>query len=85
MQIFGSIQRSLNFTVVLSRPPDNEWGVRQGQSGADGTPSSWSWTGMVGQLARKEVDVCVAGLTIDARRQAVIDFTIGIVQVFFFF
>ena len=38
----------MNFTYVLTSPPDGEWGGKM----ADGT-----WSGMVGMLERREIDM----------------------------
>ncbi len=72
--ILDSLRGILNFTVSLTKPADGEWGVQR----LDGNGSSY-WSGMVGQLARGEVDLCIGGLTMDAERQTAIDFTVGII------
>ena len=38
----------MNFTFKVEKPPDGEWGVKL---------SNNSWTGMVGMLIRKEIDI----------------------------
>ena len=43
-----SLQEILNFTFTIEKPIDGEWGVMQD----DG-----SWSGIVGMLARKEIDL----------------------------
>ncbi len=65
------LQTKLNFTLVYTSPIDKQWGSPVDPS------SPLNFTGMVGMLARKEADVCNAGLTITTDRQNVIDFTIG--------
>ena len=37
----------MNFTFTIKRPKDGEWGILQ---------KNGSWTGMVGMLARQEID-----------------------------
>ena len=37
----------MNFTFTIERPKDGEWGILQ---------KNGSWTGMVGMLARQEID-----------------------------
>ncbi len=76
VQVFASLESVLNFSVVLTSPEDEEWGVRR--RGEDGR---WYFSGMVGQLAAGEADVSIGGLTINAERQEAVDFTVGIVQV----
>ncbi|XP_041350949.1 probable glutamate receptor [Gigantopelta aegis] len=50
----------------ITEPADGEWGVLNG-----------SWTGLIGMLARKEVDVVVAPLARLFEREQVVDFTAG--------
>ncbi|XP_033760424.1 glutamate receptor-like [Pecten maximus] len=57
---------SLNFTFVVDVPPDGQWGVIN---------SNGTWTGMVGQLARREIDIVAAPLSTQAKREEVMDFT----------
>ena len=42
------LQSIMNFTFKVEKPPDGEWGVKL---------SNNSWTGMVGMLIRKEIDI----------------------------
>ncbi len=39
----------MNFTFVLMRPPDGEYGAKSG--------NSTIWTGMVGMLQKNEIDI----------------------------
>ena len=39
----------MNFTYYMTKPSDGQWGAIS----ADGT-----WSGMVGQLQRGDVDIC---------------------------
>jgi len=39
------------------------------------------WTGMIGRLAKKQIDISIAGLTVQADRQESIDFTMPVVDV----
>ncbi|XP_064099389.1 probable glutamate receptor [Macrobrachium nipponense] len=57
---------SLNFTYGLTRPPDRGWGYL--------LPNG-SWTGMVGQAARKEVHISLGPLAITRARSLVVDYT----------
>ena len=41
------LQDIMNFTFNIERPKDGEWGILQ---------KNGSWTGMVGMLARQEID-----------------------------
>lgn len=54
------------FKVNLVRPPDNEFGILK---------ANRSWSGVVGQLARKQADIGVTALSITLGRSEVIDFT----------
>ena len=62
VNILGSY---LNFTT---RPVtgDGPWGLYQGNG---------TWTGMVGQLVSRSVDIVSAGLTMTVDRQRAVDFT----------
>ena len=48
VDIFMELSNLLNFSIVVTSPPDNQHGVMKN----DGT-----WSGMIGQLVEKEVDV----------------------------
>ena len=46
-KVLDYLRRALNFTTTIVRPPDKSWG----------TPNSTGhWSGMVGQVQRKEAD-----------------------------
>ncbi len=72
--LFFFLKDRLNFTYSLTGPPDGEWGVLRGDS--NGT----FWTGMVGQLERKEADLCTAGLSVRLDRQMAIDYTTAVLE-----
>ncbi|XP_069121394.1 glutamate receptor ionotropic, delta-1-like [Argopecten irradians] len=57
---------SLNFTYDVTNPEDGQWGVLN---------SNGTWTGLVGQLERWEVDLVAAPLSAQANREKVMDFT----------
>ncbi|KAK6182170.1 hypothetical protein SNE40_009911 [Patella caerulea] len=62
--IMKVLQNSLNFSLTIIEPEDGEWGrVLNG-----------SWTGNVGQLHRREVDLFVGPLAMSADREQAIDF-----------
>ena len=50
LNVIEYLQKSLNFTWELRRPPDQGWG-HQYENG--------SWSGMIGMLIAKEIDVAV--------------------------
>ena len=62
VDIFKELSQTLNFSYIVSSPPDREWG---------GIQSDGSWSGMVGQLATKSVDF---GMHIFVFPQLVINF-----------
>ncbi len=74
---FAVLQVDLNFTSRLVLPEDGEWGVRRCPEEGNGTSGGCFWSGMVGQLEKKEVDVCIAGLSMTLERNEAIDYTIG--------
>ena len=47
VDVFKELSRLLNFSYTVIEPPDGQWGAMK----PDG-----KWSGMVGQLERKEVD-----------------------------
>ncbi len=63
--VFHELQSILNFTYTIHMPPDGEWGAKR---------SDGSWTGVIGQLAAREVDVAAADFRITALRGPVVDF-----------
>ncbi|XP_077981297.1 glutamate receptor 2-like isoform X2 [Glandiceps talaboti] len=56
----------LDFDYELSLVPDGRYGSDDGEG---------NWTGMIGQLVKREVDMAAAPLTISYRREQVVDFT----------
>ncbi|XP_061189524.1 probable glutamate receptor [Saccostrea echinata] len=57
----------LNFTYRVIPPEDGQWGILM----EDG-----NWTGMIGMLHRREVDIAMVPLTVQEDRKKVVDFTI---------
>ena len=66
VDVFKELSQRLNFSYTVTKPPDGEWGVLQ---------SDGSWSGMVGQLETKEVDLAVADFTITEERSKAITFS----------
>nr|KAG5712319.1 hypothetical protein BaRGS_023898 [Batillaria attramentaria] len=62
------IARDLNFTYVISEPPDLSWGHRL----PNGT-----WVGMTAMLKRKEADLALAGMSVTSERATVSDYSEG--------
>ncbi|XP_063406491.1 glutamate receptor ionotropic, kainate 4-like isoform X2 [Mytilus trossulus] len=61
------MSRNLNFTYKLVKGYDGEWGrILNG-----------SWTGLVGELQRRDTDLTFAPLSVMASRERVMDFTLG--------
>ena len=54
LNVIEYLQKSLNFTWELKRPPDQLWG-HQYENG--------SWSGMIGMLLAKEIDFAVGKTT----------------------
>ncbi|XP_046364310.2 glutamate receptor 3-like [Haliotis rufescens] len=63
-EVLNVLAKDLNFSVQLVEPDDGEWGLL-----VDG-----KWTGLIGQLEQRDVDMVVAPLTIHEDRERVMDF-----------
>ena len=46
--VFHALQEVMNFTYDLGSPEDSDWGVDLGGG---------RWSGMIGQLQRREIDI----------------------------
>ncbi|GFS20371.1 glutamate receptor [Elysia marginata] len=66
MDMADELSRTLNFTIQYTEPEDGFWGVDEGNG---------TWNGLVGQVAREEVDMVIAPIGITEAREGVIDFT----------
>ena len=70
MIIYLIFQNSLNFTYTLIKPSDGQWGILK----------NGKWTGMIGALQHKEVDIGnhLYSISKNALSQVVIRFNIYI-------
>ncbi|XP_071532996.1 LOW QUALITY PROTEIN: probable glutamate receptor [Panulirus ornatus] len=68
-KLMDYLSSALNFSYSYVRPPDRSWGMKR----KDG-----SWSGMMGMVVRKEVDIGVGPFGVSAVRAEVVDFTGGI-------
>ncbi|GFG31548.1 hypothetical protein Cfor_00459, partial [Coptotermes formosanus] len=59
------LEEKINFTTELQLPPENVYG-KQMKNG--------SWNGIMGLMARKEVDVTSVELTMEKMRSEVVDY-----------
>ncbi|XP_021375561.1 probable glutamate receptor [Mizuhopecten yessoensis] len=64
--LLDELASQLNFTYIMTEPADKEWGFAL---------DNGSWTGMIGELQREEVDLMIAPASIQAGREMVMDFT----------
>ena len=64
-EVFFALQYILNFTFVVTKSPDDQWGAIQ----SDGT-----WTGMVRELQEGRADIAVTDFTVTRARSDVIAF-----------
>ncbi|XP_071520481.1 probable glutamate receptor [Panulirus ornatus] len=67
MELLDTFSESYNFTYTLKLPDDDQWGSQQD----DGT-----WTGMVGEVYRKEMEMALGPTSITEAREKAIDFTV---------
>ena len=67
IDLYTALQARLNFSISFKLPPDSRtYGVRL---------SNGSWTGMIGSLDRREVDMSPQGLAVTAARKKVIEYS----------
>jgi hypothetical protein len=59
----------------VTSPEDNIWG-----SMTELSNGTITWNGMVGQLSRREADICAGGLTITQERAQAIDYSLGLIE-----
>jgi hypothetical protein len=62
----GILEKSLNFTTKISTPPDNKWGS---------VNEDCSWSGLVGGILEKRIDIALTSLYFSFGRAQVIDFS----------
>ncbi|XP_062567755.1 glutamate receptor ionotropic, kainate glr-3-like [Saccostrea cucullata] len=67
MDLLQEMGKSLNFTYTVTEPVDDEFGR---------ILDNESWSGMIGQLERREVDLMVATTSVRQDREEVMDFTL---------
>jgi hypothetical protein len=67
VQMLAEIGKIVNFTYEINLVKDGKYGAQDRETGV--------WSGMVGELIRKEADLAVAPLTITFVREHIIDFT----------
>ena len=73
VEVFKELSDRLNFSYTVINPPDGEWGVLK----EDGT-----WSGMVGQLETKKVDLAVTDFTITEQRNRVMTFSTPLDEIY---
>ncbi len=71
--VFHDIQRTFNFSYVVSSSVDGTWGRRR--------PNSSTFSGLVGQLQRKEADIAITIVIISPERAEVVDASFNIMEV----
>ncbi|KAL5020559.1 hypothetical protein ScPMuIL_003451 [Solemya velum] len=64
MDVLEELATLNNFTYELVEAPDGEWGQEV----------NGKWTGLVGQLERREVDILIASIAMKTSREEVMDF-----------
>ena len=64
-EILDELARDLNFSYVVTEPPDGQWGIEE----YDG-----NWTGMIRQVQKAEVDFAAAPFHMNSKRDRVIDY-----------
>ncbi|XP_059085628.1 glutamate receptor 2-like [Tigriopus californicus] len=72
--VFANLKEILNFTFVVTKPQDGHYGVVNNDRK--------TWTGMVGMLQNKDIDMAVTDFTVTVERSLVISFTEPITQIY---
>ncbi|KAK3864286.1 hypothetical protein Pcinc_030018 [Petrolisthes cinctipes] len=67
--VLSVLAHTLNFTYKLITPSDNLWG---------GQLPNGSWTGMLGQVIKKEVDLALGPFSVTLERTKVVGLTTGV-------
>ncbi|XP_071547657.1 glutamate receptor U1-like [Panulirus ornatus] len=65
IQLLDVLAKTLNFTYTFVQSPDGKWGTKE----ADG-----SWSGMVGMVSRKEVDMGIGPFSLSLVRTQAVDY-----------
>lgn len=89
--VFHVIQSYLNFTYTLSVPEDGQWGAQVMPTtiwfmwSSNSWVHAWpfqnddgTWTGVIGQLHRKEIDLSPISFTRTKIRSEVVDFSLPV-------
>ncbi|XP_059085839.1 glutamate receptor ionotropic, kainate 5-like [Tigriopus californicus] len=72
--VFLNLKEIMNFTFVVTKPEDEQWGAVN----SDGI----TWSGMVGMLQNKEIDMAITDFTVTVERSLVITFAEPITQIY---
>ncbi|CAC5420552.1 GRIK4 [Mytilus coruscus] len=64
MSVLQRLAHQLNFTFQIIEPEDGQWGIKK----------NGSWTGMIGLLEDRKVDIVAAPLTVTFDRSQAVDF-----------
>ena len=67
--VLDTLKFDLNFTYIVIQPNDGLYGQEL---------DNGSWTGLVGELDKKQADIAVSDLSVTEQRSKVVDFTIGL-------
>ncbi len=63
-------------SIRLIRPANGQWGAPT----SDGDDGQVTWTGMVGQLSRREADLCGTAMMFTKERSEAIDFGVVLLE-----
>ncbi|XP_068206597.1 probable glutamate receptor [Palaemon carinicauda] len=69
IEVFELIASKLNFTYTFVHEPSDEWGRKL---------TNDTWTGMIGMLDRKEVDMAVGPFSVTYERSSAVDFSLDL-------
>ena len=69
--ILQELTHSLNFTTLMMTPKDGKWGSKD---------ENGNYTGLIGDLVHRKIDIAPSGLYLVKWRDEVVDFTLPVLQ-----
>ena len=71
LDILLELANKLNFTTIMTTPKDGQWGYKT---------DNGEYTGLIGELVRRETDIAPSGLYLVKWREEAVDFTLPVLE-----